>query len=71
MASKPGQQSIAKHILTNISGSKGNHAMKFGQLIEHSIRNIFLEKSCAKCEKKLFPNVFARKKIERISGSIV
>ena len=27
------------------SGSKGNQTMKFGQLIEYSMRNIILEKS--------------------------
>ena len=33
------------HILANISRSKGNHTVKFGQLIECNMRNIFLEKS--------------------------
>ena len=42
MTSQPGKQAIATHIFTNISRSKGNQAMKFGQLIEHNIRNIFL-----------------------------
>ena len=49
MMSRPGEQTIAIHILTNISRNKGNHAMKFGPLIEHSMRNIFLEKSYTKC----------------------
>ena len=31
--SQPGQQTIAIHILPNISRSEGNQAMKFGQLI--------------------------------------
>ena len=35
---------IAINILLNISRSKDNQTMKFGQLIEY-IRNIFLEKS--------------------------
>ena len=35
MTSEPGQQTIATHILTNISRSKGNRIMKLGQLIEH------------------------------------
>ena len=30
-------------------GSKGNQTMKFGQLIEYNLRNIFLEKSYTKC----------------------
>ena len=37
------------HILSDISGSKGNQAMKLGQLIQYIMRNIFLEKSYAKC----------------------
>ena len=36
------------HILPDISGIKGNQTMKFGQLIEYNMRNIFLEKSCTK-----------------------
>ena len=37
------------HILPNISRSKGNQAMKFGQLVKYNMRNIFLEKSYTKC----------------------
>ena len=36
-------------MLPNISRSKGNHTMKFGQLIEYNMRNIVLEKSYTKC----------------------
>ena len=42
MMSQPGQKTMAIHILTNISRSKNNQAMKFAQLIEYNIRNIFL-----------------------------
>ena len=35
MASQPGLQTIAIQILPNISQSKGNKTMKFGQLIEY------------------------------------
>ena len=35
MTLKPGSQTIAIRILTNISRSKGNQAIKFGQLIEY------------------------------------
>ena len=48
---QPGLQTIAIHILPNISQSKGNPTMKFGQLIEEEIynkRNIFLQKLCKK-----------------------
>ena len=37
------------HILTSISKSKGNQTMKFVQLIECNMRNIFLENSYTKC----------------------
>ena len=49
MMPQPGQQTIVIHILPDISLSKGNQAMKFGQLIEYNMKNIFLEKSYAKC----------------------
>ena len=45
MMSRPGQQTITIHILHNISRSKGNQTMKFGQLIEYDKRNIFLQES--------------------------
>ena len=45
MASQPGKQTIAIHMLSNISRSKRNQTMKFGQLIECNMRNIFVEKS--------------------------
>ena len=48
MTSQPGLQTIATHILPNISQSKGNKTMKFGQLIEYIKRNIFLQKLCGK-----------------------
>ena len=44
MASHPGLQTIPRHTLTNFSRSKGNQAMKYGQLIEYNTRRIFLEK---------------------------
>ena len=46
MTSQTGQQIITIHALPNISRSKGNQAMKFGQLIKYSMINIFLRKSC-------------------------
>ena len=48
MASQASLQTIAIHILLNISQSKGNQTMKFGQLIEYNKRNIFLQKLCRK-----------------------
>ena len=46
--SEPGKQRIAMHILPNISRSKDNQAIKFGQLIEYNMKNIFVEKSYTK-----------------------
>ena len=43
MMSQPGLQTIAIHILPNITQSKGNQTMKFSQLIENNKRNIFLQ----------------------------
>ena len=40
MTSQPGKQIIAIHILSNISRSKGNQTMTFGQLIEYNNRTI-------------------------------
>ena len=45
MTSQPDEQTIAIHTLPNISRSKGNQVMKFGQSIEYNMRNIFVEKS--------------------------
>ena len=44
MASQTGLQTIAIHILTNVSMSKDNQAMKLGQLVEYNTRSIFREK---------------------------
>ena len=44
-----------------ISRSKGNWTMKFGQLIECNIRNIFLEKSYAKFGGETSPRPFSEK----------
>ena len=48
MTSQPGLQTIAIHILPNISQSEGNQTMKFGQLIEYKKGNTFLQKLCGK-----------------------
>ena len=46
MTARLEKQTVAIHIF---SRSKGNRTMKFGQLKEYNIRNIFIEKSCRKC----------------------
>ena len=60
------KQAISIHTLINVS-SKGNQAMKFGQVIEYNMRNVFLEKSYTKYLQILYQKI----KIEHISGSIV
>ena len=56
-----GLRAIVIHILPNISRSKGNQAIKFSQLIECSMRNIFLEKSYTKCDGETSPRPFSEK----------
>ena len=48
MTSQPGLQTITIQILRNISQSKENQTMKFGQLIEYNKSNIFVQKLCGK-----------------------
>ena len=48
MTSQPDKQTIAMHILSNIFRSKDNQTVTFGQLLKYTMRNIFLQKSCAK-----------------------
>ena len=43
MTSQPGLQTIVIHVLPNMSQSKGNQTMKFGQCLEYKKRNIFLQ----------------------------
>ena len=64
MTSQTRKQIIAIHILPNISRSKDNQAMKFGQLIEYNMRNIFLEIflkiHTQNAVEKLFPDPFLK-----------
>ena len=52
---------MVTHILPNISRSKGNQPMKFGQLIDYNIRISFIEKSCTKCSEESNPRPFYKK----------
>ena len=49
------------NILPDISRRKGNQIIKYGQLIEHNIRIIFLEKSCTRYVGETSPRSFSRK----------
>ena len=61
MKSQPGKETIAIHVMPNISRSKSNQTMLFGQLIEYNMKNIFLEKSYTKCGGKTIPRTFSKK----------
>ena len=52
---------MAIHILPNISRSKDNQEMKFGQLIEYNTRSIFVEKSCTKYAGENIPRPLSKK----------
>ena len=60
MTSQPRKKTIAIHILPYISRSKGNQTMKFVQLIEYSMRNIFIKKSCTKYGGETIPRLFSK-----------
>ena len=53
---KFGLSTTIKYITTNklpdIFKNRGNRAIRFDQLIEYNVRNIFLQKSCRKWGKK-------------------
>ena len=61
MRSQTAKQTISIHILPNISRSKGNQTMKFGQLIEYNMRNTFVEKSYTKYGGETIPRPFSKK----------
>ena len=58
ITSQSGSQAITIHIFIDIWRSKCNQTMKFGQLIEFNMRNIFLEKSYTKCNGETIPRPF-------------
>ena len=62
LVSQTGQQIFTIYILLNISRSKDNQTMNFGQLVEYKIGNIFLEKNHAQnLVGKLVLDVFYKK----------
>ena len=67
MMSQPSYQTVAIHILLNISRSKGNQTMKFGQIIEYNMKNIFVEKSYTKYTGETSPRFFSKKSKSSIS----
>ena len=61
MTTQTGKQTIAMHILANISRSKDNRSMKFVQLIECNMGSIFLKNYTQNVVEKIFPDIFSKK----------
>ena len=61
ITSQTEKQTIAIHILPNISRSNANQTMEFVKLIEHKMMNIFLEKPYAKIGGESIPRPFSKK----------
>ena len=57
-----------KQIFCLILKKYSNKAIKLGKLIEHNMRNIFLEKSCIHCSGNASPSLFY--KISKLSISL-
>ena len=58
MTPQTGKQIIPIHVIHNFLRGKDNQTMRLGQLIEYTIRNIFLEKSYTKHGKEASPRSF-------------
>ena len=67
MTSQTRKQTITIHILSNTLRIKANNAVKFAQLIECSMRNIFLEKSYTEFSEETIPRPFSKESILSIS----
>ena len=67
MTSQPGQQIITVHKLSNISRSRVNQTMKFGQLIEYNMRYFFLEKSYKNCGRPFYKKSKLNKSVDQQS----
>ena len=62
------KKTIGIQILPNISRNKDIHRMEYGQLIEHNMRNIFLEKSFKNCGGETILKTFS--KISKLNISL-
>ena len=58
MTSQPGLQTITIHILPNISRSKSNETIKFGQSIEYNKIKFFFKKHTQNEVERLVPDLF-------------
>ena len=61
MTSQLGLLAIVMYILPNILRNKGDQIMKFGQLTECNMRNIFLKNYLQYMVEKLFPDPVLKK----------
>ena len=71
MTSQPRKQTIAIHMLSIILRTEGNQTMKFGQLRQNNMSNIFLEKAYTKYGGKLFTDPFLKNRNWAYLESIV
>ena len=64
MTSQPGYQAMVIHTLPNTSQSKSSQTLKYGQVMEHNKKNIFLQKSSEKWgrETSSIPLFFLQKR---------
>ena len=58
MTSQPGTQTIAVHILPNISRSKGHKKMKLGKLVEYNMKTHSLKLIHKMCGKTILKTLF-------------
>ena len=61
MTSQSGKQTIVVHVLPNILRYSDNQVMKFGQLKEYNMKNIFLGKPYTECGGETSPRPFSEK----------
>ena len=61
MMAQPGKQIIAIQIFPNISISKSNQAVNFGQLKEYNMGNILPEKPYTNCGEEISIKPFSEK----------
>ena len=71
MMSQPGYQTITIHILPNISPSKSNQTMKFGESIEYNKRKCFFKNHAQIEAEGLVPDLFLffKKAIHEVKAS--
>ena len=60
MTSQTGLQIVTIYTLPNITRSKCNQTITFGQLMHYNMRNIFFEKSYKKCGEEASPDPFKK-----------